>query len=73
MNSVVLGDPPPALTSMSAERQRLGLDQHDEVWDGDHHMAPMGSFNHGRVEFVSTDASMILDVSTSDVLSVTGW
>jgi Uma2 family endonuclease len=32
-----------------AERQRLGLDRHDEVWDGVYHMAPAASSNHAKV------------------------
>ena len=49
MKTVVLGDPPPVLASLIAERKRLGLDTHDEVWQGEYHMAPAASFEHGRV------------------------
>jgi Uma2 family endonuclease len=48
MKTVVLGKPPPALASLLAERQRLGLDRHDEVWNGEYHMAPAASFRHSR-------------------------
>lgn len=34
MKTVILGDPPPAIASLIAERQRLGLDTDDEVRDG---------------------------------------
>ena len=44
MKTVVLGDPPPVLASLIAERKRLGLDTHDEVWQGEYHMAPAASF-----------------------------
>ncbi len=48
MKTVVLGDMPPAVLSLIAERQRLGLDTHDEVWNGEYHMAPAASFKHSR-------------------------
>ncbi len=50
MKTVVLGDIPPALDSHLAERKRLGLDTHDEVWTGDYYMAPAASFNHAKHE-----------------------
>ncbi len=49
VKTVVLGDPPPAVASLIAERQRLGLDTHDEVWNGEYHMAPAPSFKHANV------------------------
>jgi Uma2 family endonuclease len=49
MKTVVLGDPPEVLVSLIEQRKRLGLDMHDEVWEGDCHMAPAASFEHGRV------------------------
>jgi Uma2 family endonuclease len=30
------------------ERRKLGHDRHDEVWDGELHMPPVPSSNHGR-------------------------
>jgi Uma2 family endonuclease len=51
MRTVVLGDPPSVLVSLISDRQRLGLDTHDEVWQGDYHMAPAANFQHGRVQF----------------------
>lgn len=48
MQTVVLGDIPPTLVSLIAERQRLGLDSHDEVWNGEYHLAPAASFKHSR-------------------------
>jgi Uma2 family endonuclease len=50
MKTVVLGDPPPVLASLLEERKRLGIDTHDEIWDGEYHMAPFASFRHGRVQ-----------------------
>jgi Uma2 family endonuclease len=49
MKTVVLGDPPPQLASLLAERKRLGLDRHDEVWQGEYHMAPAADVEHGAV------------------------
>lgn len=50
MRTVVLGQPPPELEQMIARRRALGLDGHDEVWEGDYHMAPAPSLNHGLIE-----------------------
>jgi Uma2 family endonuclease len=49
MKTVVLGDQPPALASLIAERKRLGLDRHDEVWHGEYHMAPAANAQHGKI------------------------
>jgi Uma2 family endonuclease len=49
MKTVVLGDPPQLLASLVADRIRLGLDRHDEVWQGDYHMAPAPSYKHARI------------------------
>ena len=48
MRTVVLGDHHPELTEWIARRRALGHDRHDEVWDGEYHMA-RGSrnFYHG--------------------------
>ena len=52
MKTVVLGDPPPLLASLIADRKRLGLDRHDEVWQGEYHIAPAASYAHGRAEAI---------------------
>ncbi|MGN6694334.1 MAG: Uma2 family endonuclease [Aquihabitans sp.] len=44
MDLVVIN--PPA--DLIAERQRLGLDVFDEVWDGEYHMVPPPSWEHQR-------------------------
>jgi hypothetical protein len=49
VKTVVLGDPPQILGSLISERQRLGLDTHDELWAGEYHMASAASFEHGRI------------------------
>ncbi len=63
MKTVVLGDPPPALVSLIAERRRLGLDRHDEVWEGDYHMNPAPSGRHARLAAL---AITLLDRSATD-------
>ncbi len=45
VNTKVLGDPPPP-ASLVANRKRLGLDRHDEVWQGEYRMSPAASFEH---------------------------
>jgi Uma2 family endonuclease len=45
MSAVVI-DPP---GDVIAERQRLGLDLFDEVWDGEYHMVPAPSWEHQRL------------------------
>ena len=42
---MVLGDPPPP-ASLVAQRKSLGLDRHDEVWQGEYRMVPAASFEH---------------------------
>lgn len=49
MTTVVLGPAPPELEELIARRKRLGLDKHDEVWEGVYHMAPDARFNHGEL------------------------
>lgn len=44
MDVVTIGAP----ADLIAERQRLGLDNHDEVWNGEHHMVPAPSGEHQR-------------------------
>lgn len=88
MKTVVLGEMPPPLVSFLAERRRLGLDGHDEVWAGEHHMAPMGSAEHAAAELVTSRsqwyrrveqgfepvaASAVLGVSGTEVDVALGW
>jgi Uma2 family endonuclease len=51
MKTVVLGEMPPVLASLVAQRKQQGLDRHDEIWNGDYHMSPAASFEHGRIAF----------------------
>ncbi len=48
MKTVVLGDMPDILSSLIAERQRFGLDTHDEIWEGSYHMAPAPTGKHAK-------------------------
>lgn len=40
MRTVVLGPKPAELEAMIARRRASGADLHDEVWQGEHHVAP---------------------------------
>jgi Uma2 family endonuclease len=42
------------LDELIARRQALGQDVFDEVWDGEYHMAPGPSAEHGRVDYELT-------------------
>lgn len=44
-DAVLVGPPDHVI----AERQRLGLDHKDEVWDGEYHMVPAASDEHQRM------------------------
>ena len=54
MKTVVLGEPPAALSSLISQRQRLGQNTHDEIWDGEYHMAPAANGRHGEVQALLT-------------------
>jgi len=44
--TVVLS-PQPEIAELIARRRRLGLDSHDEVWEGSYHVAPEAHVRHG--------------------------
>jgi hypothetical protein len=50
MKTVVLGEPPPQLAEFLAPRRALGQDGHDEVWDGEYHVAPAAHPWHGYID-----------------------
>lgn len=50
MKTVVLGDTPPEVAALIERRKALGLDLHDEVWEGEYHMAPAPHPWHGTVD-----------------------
>jgi Putative restriction endonuclease len=47
VKTVVVGPRPPELEAVIARRHALGQDTHDEVWEGDYHMAPAAHPWHG--------------------------
>ena len=50
MSTVVLGERPAELEALLARRRALGLDGHDEVWEGVYHVAAPAHSDHGIVE-----------------------
>jgi len=50
VTTVFLGERPPELEAFLARRRALGLDGHDEVWEGEYHVAPHAHSDHGIVE-----------------------
>ncbi len=49
MRTLVLDPPPPQLQELIAQRQRTGVDRHDEVWEGVYHMIPVAGIVHSLV------------------------
>ena len=49
MRTVVLG-PNPQLEALIANRQQLGQDLYDEVWEGEYHVAPAPSGTHAQLQ-----------------------
>lgn len=47
--TVVCGEPPDVLTEWLERRHALGQDGHDEVWEGEYHVAPVANSRHGDV------------------------
>lgn len=50
MRTVVLGPLPRVLADEIERRRVTGADLYDEVWDGEHHMAPAPNSAHGRID-----------------------
>lgn len=50
MRTVVLGERPAELEAFLARRRALGQDRHDEVWEGEYHVAPYAHSDHGLVQ-----------------------
>lgn len=50
MKTVVLGPRPAELDDVIARRHALGQDTHDEMWEGDYHMAPAAHNWHGYLQ-----------------------
>jgi len=66
---VVVIDPP---ADLIAERQRLGLDHHDEVWDGDYHMLPAASGEHQRT-ILRLAMSLFSTIESAGLEVLTEW
>lgn len=58
VKTVVLGERPPELEALIARRKKLGLDLHDEVWEGVYHVAPYASARHA---YIDQQAAVLLD------------
>jgi len=50
VRTVVLGPRPAELEALIARRKRLGLDTHDEVWEGEYHVAPEAHLHHAYLD-----------------------
>jgi Uma2 family endonuclease len=50
VSTLVLGERPPELRALIEKRQALGLDGHDEVWEGTYVVSPMADVAHARVQ-----------------------
>jgi Uma2 family endonuclease len=48
--AVFLDEPPDEVVAWLKRRSALGRDRHDEVWEGDYHVAPMAHARHGDVQ-----------------------
>ncbi|CAN5644172.1 hypothetical protein BH24ACT5_BH24ACT5_16670 [soil metagenome] len=50
MRTIVLGDRPDELAELIDRRRATGADLHDEVWNGEYHMAPSLRKRHALLE-----------------------
>ena len=50
MRTVVLGERPIELDALIRHRAVIGADTHDEVWEGEYHMAPAPNGAHAALE-----------------------
>jgi len=70
--TVILDPEMPGVSALVSERARLGVDRHDELWDGLLHMSPWPNPRHGAV-----DASVMLLIGPrgrrSGLVPVTGF
>jgi Uma2 family endonuclease len=49
MATVILDPQPIEIEQLIERRRALGLDRHDEVWEGVYHMSPEGTHEHGQI------------------------
>lgn len=50
VRTIVLGPRPPEIEHLIATRHARGADHHDEVWEGDYHMAPAANNRHNWLQ-----------------------
>jgi Uma2 family endonuclease len=50
MRTVVLDPPPVEVERMIERRRRLGLDMHDEIWEGEYHVVPGPAGPHSELD-----------------------
>ncbi len=50
MSTIFLGERPPAIDDWLVERQRLGQDRYDELWEGSYHVVPGPPMDHAGVD-----------------------
>jgi Uma2 family endonuclease len=50
VRTIVLDPKPEEFEALLKQRQALGQDRYDEVWEGEYHMAPMAHPSHGYVD-----------------------
>ena len=68
---MLVRDPPPAeFEALLEQRQRLGQDLYDEVWDGVLHMNPTPAGRHGQIEYQL--AVLLTPLSKTAGLTITG-
>ncbi len=49
-STVLLGEPPAPVGEWLERRRALGQDLFDEVWAGEHHVAPAAHARHGDID-----------------------
>ena len=57
MPTLVMDPPPAEFEALIERRRRLGLDHHDEMWEGVYHMAPAPNIPHS---LTGQELSMLL-------------
>jgi Uma2 family endonuclease len=50
VKTVIAGVVPSEIEQLIKKRQQLGQDLYDEIWEGDYHMAPAPSNDHGYLQ-----------------------
>lgn len=50
MRTLFVTDPPAVVDDWLGRRRALGQDRFDEVWEGEHHVAPAPSGRHAKID-----------------------